>query len=336
MDREYFRCVCKQIFNFKEVMKTWYLITIVLIMTFLSHETGMTAEMTVSVGSLKKKQTLVIGKVTTDPKKLYRYLKPMVEYTVKKMKNQGIIKGRVLMAGSNGIMNRYLKEGKVDWVTATPYSSVLFAENAGMEIFLKKWKKEVPDYYSIFFSRTDSKINSLEDLKGKIIAFEDAGSTSAHYEPAAILLEKGFRLVRLNSPTENVPTSAVGYLFSGSEITSSTWVYKRIVNAAALNNIDWTKNDHLRRSHRKEFTIFYQNKPLPRAFELLRKDLDPALKKRLQEILLNAHKDPEAKLVLDAYQKTLKFEKLDNEDYTALKKVKKRLKLVDELLKTDY
>lgn len=279
------------------------------------------------------RRTLVIGKVTTNPKKLYRYLKPIVDYAANQMKDLGITGGTVLMAGNNRTMIRYLKEGRVDWLTETPYSSVLFAEKAGAEILLKKWKKGVSDYHTIFFSRKDSGINSLDDLKGKTIAFEDLGSTSAYYEPAAVLLEKGMRLVQLNSTREQVPASAVGYLFSGREITSSTWVYKGIVDAGALNNLDWNKADHMRRSHRKSFTIFHQNRPVLRALELVRKDLDPAIRQRLQEVLLSAHKDPGAQAVLDAYQKTTRFEELDREDLAALDEVKKRLKLVDRELK---
>ncbi len=258
-----------------------------------------------------EKHTLVIGKVSDNPKKHYKYLKPIVDYAVQRMGDLGITEGKVLMARDNRQMIRYLRRGKVDWVTETAFSAVLYEEKAGAEILVRKWKKGVPEYYTVFFTRNDSGIESLADLRGRVIAFEDPGSTTAFFVPASVLLGEGYELAQLESPREKPPADMVGYVFAGDEINISTWVHKGLVDAGAYNNLDWKTEDHTPSLFRKNMTIFHQTRSFPRAVELVRKDLDPAVKSRLKTILLKAHDDPKGRSALKAYQKTTQFDELD-------------------------
>jgi len=269
------------------------------------------------------KKTLVIGKVSDNPKKHYRYLKPMVDYIVKNMGDLGVEEGRVLMARNNRQMINYLRQGKVDWVTETPFSAVEFQDKAGAEIFLRKWKKGVPQYHTVFFTRKDSGINKLEDLTGKTIAFEDPGSSSAFYIPAAVLIDKGLKLTQLATTRESPSDDMLGYVFSGEEVNTSVWVYKGLVSAGAFNNLDWDKNDHLPESYKTDLKIIHTTKSFPRAIELVNNKLADVYKKRLKKLLLNAHNDPEAKTVLRSYQKTLKFDEIDAEGMAGLNEARR-------------
>lgn len=279
-------------------------------------------------GTLSREQILVIGKVTHDPKKLYRYLKPIVEYAASHMKVLGIRDVKVLMAKNNRQMVSYLRQGKVDWLTETAFSAVFFKEKAGAQYLLKKWKKGVAQYHTLFFVRKDSDIHTLSDLKGKTIAFEDRGSTSAYYLPASILIEQGLTLVQLATIRKTPPAAMVGYVFSEQEINTSTWVYRGLVDAGVFSNLDWNKDNHLRTVQKKEMRIIYESRPFPRAIELVRKNLDSRIKERLKDVLLNAHKDPGAKFALKAYQKTKKFETIDADCLKSLEKAGKILKMV--------
>lgn len=274
------------------------------------------------------KWTLVLGKVSDNPKKHYRYLKPMVDYVAEHMKDLGITETKVLMARDNRQMISYLQQGKIDWVTETPFSAVIFQDKAGAELLVRKWKKGVPVYHSVLFTRKDSGINSLADLKGKTIAFEDPGSTSAYFVPASVLIRAGLGLVRLYRPREKPPSDKVGYVFSGEEINTSTWVQKGLVDAGAYSNLDWEKEGHLPQRFTKELKIIHRTKEFPRAVELTRKGLDPRIKQRLMETLLNAHNDPQAKKALRAYQKTKKFDEIDEQLLAGLEEVRLILKIL--------
>jgi len=275
-----------------------------------------------------RKQALVIGKVSNNPKKHFKYLKPIAEYVALHMKDLGIREARVLLAKDNKELIRYLKQGKVDWVTETPFSAVLFKESAGAEMLLRRWKKGVPEYYTVFITHKDSNIKSLADLKGRTIAFEDPGSTSAFFIPYYIMRKKGLNLVQLETLREKPPENMVGYIFAGQEINMSTWLHKKLIAAVSYSNLDWIKEDHTPLAFKKDFIIFHQTQPFPRMIELVRKGLDPKLKVRLKEVLTNAHNDPEAQEALRNYQKTTKFDELDDKAWNSLEETRRIIKFI--------
>ncbi|MCU7866594.1 MAG: phosphate/phosphite/phosphonate ABC transporter substrate-binding protein, partial [Candidatus Thiodiazotropha sp. (ex Lucinoma borealis)] len=176
--------------------------------------------------SSKDPETLVIGKISHNPKKHYQYLKPMVKYAVERMQDLGIRKGKIMMARSKEQLADMVRRGEVDWVTETPIAAAYLHEKSGAEILLRKWKKGVPEYHSVFFSLKQSNINKLEDLRGKVIALEDPASTSAFYLPVNAMLEKGLRLIKLRSIREKPPADRVGFVFAREEINIATLVDK--------------------------------------------------------------------------------------------------------------
>ena len=279
------------------------------------------------------KQAFVVSKVSHNPKKHYGFLKPMADYLAKEMQDLGYTHGEVLMAKDNQQMIDFLKQNKVDLVTETAFSAMQFHEEAGAELILRKWKKGVPDYHSLIFVHRDSDIQSLRDLQGKIIAFEDPGSTSAFYLPAAALLQEGLKLQLLTSPREKPDADKVGYVFSREELNSSIWVHKGIVAAGGFSNLDWNKDDHMPPELHAELKIIYRTNPVPRAIELVRKDLPPVVKNRLKEIMLDMHNRPETEQILADYQKTKKFDLLTEEIWAQLFQAKETMGIVDKELK---
>jgi phosphonate transport system substrate-binding protein len=286
----------------------------------------------VVIASRSDPATLVIGKISHNPKKHYRYLKPMLMYVVERMRDQGIRKGKIRMAKSKEQMARLLASGEVDWVTETPVAASYLHVNSGAELLLRKWKKGVRDYYPLFFSLQNGPVKTLNDLKGRIIALEDPASTSAYYLPVHAMIERGLNPVKLKSFREIPPPDRVSFVFTREEINISTLVNKGFADAGAFSNLDWNKEDHLPSEYRKEFSIFHVLPPLIRAVELVRPDLDPVLKSRLATILLRAENDPKAQHVLHAYQETKKFEKLSSKQKQSIYDLYTIVERVDEVI----
>lgn len=85
---------------------------------------------------------------------------------------------------------------------AAQFDQVDFILTGPSEYVVMKSKSEVqpvvgltrPGYRSAFIAKSDSGIQSLEDMKGKKVAMKDVGSTSGHIGPSSILIDNGFDL----------------------------------------------------------------------------------------------------------------------------------------------
>ncbi len=277
-------------------------------------------------------RTLVIGKVSSNPKKHYRYLKPMADYMVERMGDLGYTDSDVLMAKDFKQLARYMRQGKVDWVTESPFPSARLHRDAGAEYIARKWKKGVAEYHTVLFARKDSGISSIEDLKGKVIAFQDRDSSTACYLPAGMILDKGIEMVEMGSPRDQPGPDQVGYIFADEEINQSTWVQKGIVAAGAFSSTDWTEDDRNPPAFREELAVFDRSDSIPRAVELVRSDLPVEVKDRLTEILMVIHNDETAKGILHSYQKANKFDRMDDQIRAELEYIERLIDLVDDNL----
>ena len=253
--------------------------------------------------------TLTIGRVSNEPEKTHRQLKPMLDYVVHNLQDVGITDGAIRIAKDQNEMVAYLKQGKVDWVQKGVFEALIYSRDAGADIALRSWREGVPNYYSVIFARKDGSVRSLKDLVGRKIAFQDKGSTSAFFVPSAVLRKAGFELVELTSPREKPPDGKIGYVFAGKELSITTWVHRELADAGAYHNQNWSKPTDNPEGMKKDLKIIYQSKPMPRMIELLRKDLDPQIKARIKQILMHAHEDPAAMEALKAYgPETAKFD----------------------------
>lgn len=283
-----------------------------------------------------RKATLVIGRVSDNPKKHYKRLKGMVDYAVSRLGDQGISKAKILLAKNNNQMIQYLKAGKVDWVSESIFSALSFMESAEAEPLLLRWKKNVPEYRSVFFVRKDSGIRNVAGLAGKKIVFNDAGSTTGFLLPAATLKKMGMELIHLKDPHAPVPENKVGYFFNeGSEVNISTAVFTGRAHAGAFSNQDWDSGTDTPDPVKKELEIIYESPSIPRRLELFRKGLDDALRQELLTVLSGAHKNPEGQKALLAYDSTKRFEKMTPAIWKSLEQARDLMKLITPELEQD-
>jgi len=262
--------------------------------------------------------TLVLGRISNDPRRHYDSLQALIGYVVPRMAEVGIRRGRVLMARDPQQMASYLRRGRVDWVTETAATGLLLAERSGGGVLVGTERDGVALYRTVIFVRRDSGIGSLEQLRGRSIAFQNPHSTSAYYAPAAAILARGLPLEILLSPKDRPRADGVGYVFAQSESNITTWVHKRLVDAGAFSDVDWNNLNRLPASFRGDFTILHTTPPFPRGVEVVRPGLAPAVSARLREVLLGAANDPEAAEPLRRFFGTNGFVPLEGELGVAL------------------
>ena len=79
-------------------------------------------------------------------------------------------------------------ETDIAWLATFAY--ILANEKFGAEVALTTVRKGLEKYRGQFIARSNSDINSLEDIDGKIIAYTDAASASGFIYPSALLAQK--------------------------------------------------------------------------------------------------------------------------------------------------
>ncbi len=258
-----------------------------------------------------RSDVLVLGRISDDPKSHYEPLKRLLDYVVPRMRDVGIREGKVLMAKDAQQMASYLRRGQVDWVTETAATAMQLQERARAQPLLLTERNGVSRYRSVIFARRDSGIGDLGQLRGRSVAFQSTASTSAYFVPAIELLRRDLSLSLLLSPMDRPSGDSVGYVFARSELNIGAWVHKRLVDAGAMSELDWNDPARLPPSYRRDLLVIHTSDPIPRALEMTRSDLDPRVRERLIEVLMQAADDPQAREPLKYFFRTTRFLPLD-------------------------
>lgn len=269
-----------------------------------------------------QRHILVLGRISDDPKLHYEQLKPLLDYVVPRMADVGIREGRVLMARDAQQMASYLRRGQVDWVTETAGTAMLLQQRGGAQPLLLTERDGVSRYRTLFFVRADSGLDSLEDLRGRSVAFQNNASTSAYFVPAIELLRRKMALSLLLSPMDKPGGDSVGYVFARSELNIGAWVHKRLVDAGAMSELDWNNPARVPPSFRRDLVVVHTSEPVPRALEMVRGDLDPRVQARLREVLMQAAADPSAREALKYFFRTNRFLPIDADARRALDRLR--------------
>lgn len=264
---------------------------------------------------------LVLGRISDNPKAHYEQLRPLLDYVVPRMADVGIREGRILMARDPQQMASYLRRGRVDWVTETAGTGMLLRQRAGAEPLLLTERGGSSRYHSVFFARRDSGIRDIEELRGRCIAFQRPSSTSAYFAAASELLQRDIELEILLSPTDTIDSEALGYLFARSELNISTWVHKELVDAGVMSNLDWDNPRRMPAAFRDDFVIIGRTPEYPRAVEMVRSGLEPRVRARLHEVLIEAAADPTARQAMLRFFGTTGFLPLDAASEHALQRM---------------
>lgn len=244
------------------------------------------------------KNVLTIARVCETTTLEHIQLAPIITYLASRLKDAGIEQGKVVPVRNNEDVIKYLKDGSLDIVIESVFSAHLYRHKANAVPVLLAWRHGVRDVSSFIFVRRDSGINLLEDLKGKVIAFEDPGGTDEYFLPKYSLQADGFDLVEISSADAPVPEGKIGYVFAGAELNISAWVFFKKVDAGAMSNALWTSESDVPDNYRKEFKIIYETSKVPKEFVVVREGLDENLAARIKEELLKMDETEEGREAL--------------------------------------
>jgi len=270
--------------------------------TLGSHVMGQTP------GGVEAK-TITLGIVAPmNQKEVEEHFRDFVRYVARKLSSASAIEGRIVVAPTQSGLANLLTEQKVDFYMESPYPTYLINNVYGAgKLLLRRWKGGMAEYHALIFTKKNSETRRLEDLRGKIIAFEDPGSTSGHFLPKFFLSRRGFKLSEKTRIEPNVSPGEVGYIFVYSRDKIVDLVLIKSVAAGAFSNDDYATLDERKKS---DITILAETDRLPRHLLSIRRDLAPVLVNRLEKLLLSMHQDPEGRLILQRTDGTTKFDAL--------------------------
>jgi phosphonate transport system substrate-binding protein len=250
--------------------------------------------------------TLVIGSISRSIKEEIETFRPLADYLKPRLGAVGIRDVKIVVATNAREMSRQLAGGDVDLYIDSPFMIAQMGREAGAKPFLRRWKKGMAEYRTLFVARKDSGIRSFDDLRGKVIAFDDPQSSSGHLLPRAMLLERGYRLMEVSDPAASVPPDAIGFVFSMDDVNTMFWVDRGKV-AAGVTSPDFLQ---LYEKKRKDnLVIIARSITIPRQVVAHRNGLDPAIVAELERVLIAMETTEEGRKALKAFQKTTRFDR---------------------------
>ncbi|HKY07503.1 MAG TPA: phosphate/phosphite/phosphonate ABC transporter substrate-binding protein [Candidatus Binatia bacterium] len=242
-------------------------------------------------------------------KEIERHFQNFIGYVAAKLSGSASpVQGKIVMAQTESRLANLLRERRADFYMESPHPTHMINNVYGAgRLILRRWKGGMADYHAAIFTTKNGEIKRLEDLKGKLVAFEDPESTSGYFLPKLYLTKKGFRLSRKAKMDAKVSRDEVGYIFAQSQDKLVGLVLANKVAAGAFSNDDFATLDPGKKS---EIIILAETASLPRHLVSVRKDLPPGLAQALEKILLSMHQDAEGRSILQKADGTTKFDPL--------------------------
>lgn len=214
-----------------------------------------------------------------------------------------------------------MKKKRVDIAWFGPLSYYLAEQEADAEAFAVGIREGSSShtYKSIFIAPCDSGIKTIQDLKGKSVAFVDPASTSGGLMPTYMVKKE----------TGLMPEQFFGkFTYSGSHDAAELAVKNKTVDAAADNDITYEKMLAKGLISKETNCIVKESEPLPGSPLVYRRDLPAETKAKIRDAILTAHKE----IKVTGYGNLSHYVAIDPKDYQMIRDMVKELGLKKEQL----
>ncbi|ESU33790.1 hypothetical protein G3A_04770 [Bacillus sp. 17376] len=170
-------------------------------------------------------------------------------------------------------------------------------------------------FKSVFIANNDVKIDSLEELKGKSFTFGSESSTSGHLMPRSFMMEAG---IDPDQDLDGKPN------YSGSHDKTYKLVESGAYQTGALNISVWEAAVKEGKVDESKVKVFYTT-PEYYDYNWTLNKMDADTKAKLKEAILSMNSEDNE--IMELLQ-TDKFIETKNENYEAIEKVAKQLKII--------
>ncbi len=208
-------------------------------------------------------------------------------------------------------VNHLLKIGDVDvaFVCSGPY--VDGRREFGMELLAAPQAYGQPVYYSYIIVHKDSPVTQFEELRGKAFAFADPDSNSGKLVPE-------YMLAVMN---ETPDTFFSKYVYTYGHDKSIKAVAQGLMDGAAVDSLIWDYANARNPQLTAKTKIIKKSPPYGIPPVVVRPGLDVELKKKLKNVLLSIHSDPEGREILKGMLID-KFVDINDSAYNSVREMK--------------
>ena len=264
----------------------------------------------------------VIAFHANEPDRVLRVYADLLTEMARRLKPQGFEVAPLVIARDLPELSRLLGRGEVDMVAETVFVTLDLQQEPLVSLTprLAIVRREEREYHTVFFTRKDGAIRSLEQLRGRTLVLQAERSTSAFAVPRAELAGHGIPMFPAGQP--RAPRDAASFVFAGAEVNQAVWVLYGRGDAGAFNEGDW---DRLPRKIRDSLTIFHETRPLLRGLVSFRTGLDGSLRQAAEAALLDVHKEEAGREALRKADGVTRFDRLTDTDRASLSGWKRAL-----------
>jgi len=234
-------------------------------------------------------------------KQMDRY-EPIGRYLEKKV---GLKIRFIILSRYGNIINSFAEEN-MDGAFWGSFTGALAIKQLGVEpIARPEWPDGTSTYHGYIFVRKDSGIRNVADMKGKSIAFVERATTAGYVFPLAYLKENG---------VDDIDTYFKEYYFAGSHDSAVHEVYIGKADIGSAKNTIFNLVVDNDPGIKNELIILARSPVVPSNGLGLRSDLDPVVKRKLQDALLDMDKNPVGRKALELYG-AARFISTSKDDY---------------------
>ena len=261
----------------------------------------------------KEEKVIKMGFVPLkNSEKLVEDLKPISDYLTERL---GVKVEAFTASNYIGVVEG-LGSGSVDFGIIPPFSSLLAQKQSNAKpILTSKGKTGKPGYTAELYVRKDSGIKSLQDVKGKKVAFVDPSSSSGYIYPGAMLVNAGLNLDK-----------DINYQFSGGHDKSLQLLLNKDVDVIAT--FDGVEDRYAKDFPQAKTDIqkLASSDMIPGVMVTTSGKMDKDLQEKLEKALRDIEKDPKMK---EMFTKMFSITGFTDVDQDAYKKVEATAKIMN-------
>lgn len=219
-------------------------------------------------------------------RQLDRY-EPLAHYLSEKLQMEVTLK---ILPRYGNVIDNFISTG-MDGAFFGSFTYALAHNRLGLEVLARPESVEGRStYFGMILTRKDSGILDVKDMKGKRFAFVDKATTAGYLLPLAYFKENGI---------ENYRTYLGETYFTGTHEDAIYDVLRGKADIAAAKNTVFDRLASENQAVADELRVLKVSPEVPENGLAVRKDLDPALIKKIKETLLAMNEDTDGQLVLE-------------------------------------